>query len=210
MKRTAKSFLGRLTQLSQFTRVGELESFLNHEFTTYHCQPGYDNSRKPEECLWSEPEPVKEQCDQGKQFDIANNFCTNTQSAVNYCRAGTTLKNPNSCVESAGMVERTWVGLTKTVYISNGVAIDAGSYDNFSYQGWDYIYKETIYKWPPRYEGLWGNRYEKTRTSNALKRCPADFSLQGDACVKSRLAVINYDGTLKCGRAACSPLKYRR
>ena len=107
MKRTAKSLLGRLTQLGVFLCFSSHayavnlnwnnHDFLNHEFTTYHCQPGYDNSRKPEQCLWSEPEATTPQCGRGQTLNAAKNQCLITQAAVKYCAAGGVLLNGNKC-----------------------------------------------------------------------------------------------------------------
>ncbi|MYM59077.1 hypothetical protein GTG28_07560 [Vibrio sp. OCN044] len=229
MRIPAKSILGRLaqwglvlgisTQAQAVNLTWNNHDFLNDKFTTYHCQPGYDNSRNPEQCLWSEPEPVNTLCAQGYTFDTEKNLCTATQPVVNYCRAGETRQNGNQCSKtiSGGNVK-----LTHSLFGRNSSVslLDSPGFQNarenrkpeYFLGGWKY----TVLKHVRTTQLLTGKihdyLYQKTKTvvTDALKRCPADFTLQGDTCVKSinacelGLELIDYDGNLQCGRSAAA------
>ncbi|ANW26967.1 hypothetical protein BA953_22825 [Vibrio coralliilyticus] len=220
MIKPAKSTLGRLAQWGLVLGVSSQaqavnltwnnHDFLNDEFTTYHCQSGYDNSRNPEQCLWSEPEPVNAQCGEGYAFDTELNLCAIVQPAVS-CPQGYKLKGENTCLESKGTLAVYYFPADKMTALKEGVrqiTHDVGPTDNFSYGGWDYLYVRNLKKAPgPMFE-VWENEYEKTRSLSLVRRCPADFTLQGDSCVKSTNAcalgfeLVDYNGTLQCGRTA--------
>ncbi|MEZ9409345.1 hypothetical protein [Vibrio lentus] len=199
---------------------------LNDElFATYHCQSGYDNSRNPEQCLWSEPEATTPQCGRGQTLNAAKTQCITTKPAVKYCAAGGVLQDGNRCKKtvSRGVAKLGYSPGQADVYVegSNGVPSfrpDLRLYETsssyrrkFSYGGWDYTYKGG---WPGTsnscYDDYCYDAYKRSKivVEAALNRCSTGYNLQGTNCIKTVAAkpackigfeLVDYDGVLKCG-----------